>query len=313
MADFNYPLQYRPFESLLEEVRVDFKNFALEGRIEPQQLIKIALRVNYDLGLRIHQSKGAVVEVEHGKGKLPNDFYIMNYALLCGEFTVHEIPGQGTNIQEIDGQQIIDNLLPSYKYVPPDNSCAPITVNNSPLPCLSQCGTDFALIRKVNTITRTYKHLRQLRFTSSKDVDCNCPNLNWVAQDEAYIKNGYLYTSFECADVYINYEGNLEDSDGNMLVPDHQGLNAYYEYALKEKILETLLMEGEGQTVTNMLQYIVPKLKESRRIAKSIVNTPNFSEMQQLWNLNRRAMAQKYYQMFSSFPYRDNYDYRNVI
>jgi hypothetical protein len=45
--------------------------YALEGMIEPQQLIKVAQRVNYDLGLRIHRTKDSVIEVEHNKAQLP--------------------------------------------------------------------------------------------------------------------------------------------------------------------------------------------------------------------------------------------------
>ena len=44
--------KYRTFDELLESVRVDFSTYDLEGMIEPQQLIKVAIRVNYDLGLK---------------------------------------------------------------------------------------------------------------------------------------------------------------------------------------------------------------------------------------------------------------------
>ena len=44
--------KFRTFDQLLEDVSVDFSTYALEGMIEPQQLIKVATRVNYDLGLR---------------------------------------------------------------------------------------------------------------------------------------------------------------------------------------------------------------------------------------------------------------------
>ena len=70
--DFNYTLRYRTFDQLLEDVTVDFNTFALENMIEPQTLIKVARRLNYDLGLRINQTKEVVLEVCHGKVKLPD-------------------------------------------------------------------------------------------------------------------------------------------------------------------------------------------------------------------------------------------------
>ena len=61
--DFNYTLRYRTFDQLLEDVTVDFSTFALENMIEPQQLIKVAKRINYDLGLRLNQQKEILLEV----------------------------------------------------------------------------------------------------------------------------------------------------------------------------------------------------------------------------------------------------------
>ena len=59
--------KYRTFDQLLNDVTIDFSNYALEGMIEPQQLIKVAIRVNYDLGLRINSVKEILVHIEHSK------------------------------------------------------------------------------------------------------------------------------------------------------------------------------------------------------------------------------------------------------
>ena len=44
--DFNYTLRYRTFDSVLEDVSIDMNTLALENMIEPQQLIKIAKKIN---------------------------------------------------------------------------------------------------------------------------------------------------------------------------------------------------------------------------------------------------------------------------
>ena len=49
--DFNYTLRYRTLDQLLDDVMVDFQVYALENMIDPQTLIKVARRINYDLGL----------------------------------------------------------------------------------------------------------------------------------------------------------------------------------------------------------------------------------------------------------------------
>jgi hypothetical protein len=83
-------LKYRKFDELMDEIYIDLPSFAREGMIEPGQLIKVAQRVNYEIGLKIHTTKETILEIEHGRAKLPDDFYILNLALLCHGYTVVE-------------------------------------------------------------------------------------------------------------------------------------------------------------------------------------------------------------------------------
>jgi hypothetical protein len=76
-------------------------------------------------------------------------------------------------------------------------------------------------------------------------------------------------------------------------------INDYYDYDLKQRILENLLMTGEN--VGPQIQIIEQRLRAARNNALTIVNTPNFSEMYQLWKMNRKAMYAKYYDMFKSY------------
>jgi hypothetical protein len=332
--DFNYTLKYRTFDQLLEDVTIDLNTFALENMIEPQQLIKVARKVNYDLGLRINQQKEVVLEICHGKVKLPDDFYTFNYAFICADRVESVGYGGmvgGTNIQEVP-----------YKEVPSTvNQCAPPTVNcrtcNSnpcnktaacdlnhpivdPIPteydpnnpygdtCVAprvfmNCkGEKWELVQVVRSgAHRTYRTLIPLRMRASQNIDCECPNLYYNTPNEGWIKGGYLFTTFETGHVYLNYQGELVDDDGNLMVPDHELLNDYYEYALKKRIIENLALNGED--VAQRLQLIIPEYRAARNNALSLVNTPNFKEMEQLWWTNRRAQYGKYYDMFKSYSY----------
>jgi hypothetical protein len=331
---YNYTLKYRTFDQLLDEVFVDFQNYNLQNMIEPHQLIKVAKRVNYDLGLRIFMTKQAVLEVEKGKAKLPDDFFVLNFALVCDEYEVHEAMPQGTWIEDRP-------LITPYKSTPASvDFCAAPTVNCSkcsPQPCgcngaplpssayaseatynptepygnycnkprvyLNCKGEAYELVQIVNTQSRIYKRLFPIKIVNNAaNVDCDCPNLNFYAPDTAWIKDNFIYTSFDCGSLYINYQGMLEDDGGNLLVPDHDMLNEYYEYALKQRILENLIMNDEI-TAGQKLQLIENRYRAARNQALSIVNTPNFAEMKQLWELNRTAQYSKYYDMFKSLPY----------
>jgi hypothetical protein len=330
--DYNYTLKYRPFDQLLEDVTIDMNTFALENMIEPQQLIKVAKRINYDLGLRINQTKEVILEVCHGKVKLPDNFYTFNFAFICGEYEDHVGYGGmsgGTNIQEVP-----------YKEAPSTvNTCAPETVNCRTCnanPCNHTAGCDlnhpivdpiptsydpnnpygdtcvpprvfmnckgekWELVQILNTgATRKYSRLIPLRMKASQEIECECPNLYYDTANQGWIKGGYLFTTFETGKVYLNYQGAMEDEAGQLLVPDHDLLNDYYEYALKQRLLENLFMNGED--VSARLQLVEVKLKASRNQALSLVNTPNFKELEQMWWTNRKAMYNKYYDMFKSY------------
>lgn len=329
---YNYTLRYRTFDQLLEDVTVDLNTFALENMIEPQQLIKLTKKINYDLGLRINQTKEVILEVCHGKVKLPDDFYTFNFALICGEYTVNTGYNiGGTNIQEVPYVEVPSNV----------NVCAPPTVNCSVCnshPCNQTAGCDlnfpivdpiptqydplnpygdtcipprvfmnckgdkYELIQVVGGTgeTRTYTSTIPLRMKANQNIECDCPNLYWNTPNEGWIQGGFLFTTLDTCKIYLNYQGQMEDDQGNLLVPDHDLLNEYYEYALKSRIFENLYLNGED--VAQRMQLVEQRLRTARNNALSVVNTPNFRELEEVWWTNRKAMYGKYYSMFESYP-----------
>tara|TARA_R110002126_G_scaffold74687_9_gene186158 strand:- start:967 stop:1986 length:1020 start_codon:yes stop_codon:yes gene_type:complete len=336
---YNYTIKYRTFDSLLEDVTVDLNTFALENMIEPQQLIKLTKKINYDLGLRVNQTKEIILEVCHGRVKLPDDFYVFNFALICGTYTVNTGYNiGGTNIQEVPYTEVPSTV----------DVCSPITVNcrtcNSH-PCNKTAGCDlnfpivdpipvaydplnpygdtcipprvfmnckgdkYELIQVVGGSgeTRTYSSTMPLRMKASQNIECNCPNLYWNTPNEGWIQGGFLFTTLDTCKVYLNYQGQMEDDQGNLLVPDHDLLNEYYEYALKARIFENLYLNGED--VAQRMQLVEQRLKAARNNALSVVNTPNFRELEDMWWTNRKAMYGKYYSMFESYSgyNRNNY------
>lgn len=301
--NYNYTLKYRTFDSLLEDVKIDLRTLTLENRIDPAQLIKVAMRVNYDLGLRINVTKETILEVEKGRVRLPEDFYVMNYALMLHQGYETIIPAQGTNVQDV---------TPTWRPWVEQNSCSNESLPEQPV-CFSKCNDNtYQIIQVVNQEKRAYKSFVPVRFRNSKFVDCNWPDIFGSARDEAWIKDGWLYTTVDHASIYINYQGTFTDENGDLLIPDHPMLNEYYEYAVKKRILENLVMDGEN--VSAQYQLVAQEYRGARNNALTIVNTPNFSEMEKLWTMNRKAMYSKYYDMFKSyFPQATRFRTNNAV
>lgn len=78
-------IQYRSFEELLDSVKIDMPTQDMEGIIDPAQLLKVVARVSYKLGLRINPSRSKMIEIVDGKARMPADFDVLNFALLCGD------------------------------------------------------------------------------------------------------------------------------------------------------------------------------------------------------------------------------------
>lgn len=292
----NTSINYRTFDELLNEVSTDFFMYNNEGMIEPAQLIKVAQKVNYDLGLRIHKTKERILDIENGKAKLPDDFYVMNYAMLLGTYTVKKKVPMGTHTEDVlvvNTNETSGDTCTSCHL--PEQSC---TCDN--LVQLTQCGDSYQLVQKTKYETRSFTVYERIKFMPSKYLAQNCVNTQENSLNQAEIKNGFVYTNLYTGQLYISYEGSMEDDEGNLLVLDHPMINEYYEYAMKKRILENLAMNGED--VVQKMNIIAPEYRAARNNALSIVNTPNFAEIKSVWEMNRKAQYGKYYDMFRSIP-----------
>ena len=287
--------KYRTFDQLLEDVSVDFRTYALEGMIEPQQLIKVATRVNYDLGLKIQRTKNAIVDIENSKGKLPSDFNVLNYGSLCGTYKTKTVVPSGTNTESVVKGTY--KLEPGYKGPCDDPTAACTDVCVVEKDCADN---ELMLVQKVNPdIYRIYNYMIPINIKDSQGDSCDeCPV--YKGADDVELRDGFLITNFRSGKIYISYQGALEDENGDLLVLDHPNCNEYYEYAVKERILENMMFAGEN--VVNQLSFMQEKLRAARNNALSFVNTPDFAQLKRLWERNRKAQYHNYYNMFKSTP-----------
>lgn len=284
-------VKYRTFDELLYEVNGDLVMYKNEGMIEPGQLIKVAQRVSYDLGMRIHSTKEKVLEVTKGRVRLPEDFHVLNYAMLLGRYRVKSPVLSGRQLEE----KVLEAPVPKCTKCGAEPTTCECT-HTSMQPCGT--GTDqFILVEKIKTEVRVYDFFEKVQLSPGKFVSTSTGQSEYSAHN-AEIKNGFIYTNIDEGRIYLNYEGALEDDEGNLLVLDHPLVNEYYEYALKKRILENLFLNGED--VGQRIQLIEPLYRAARNNALSIVNTPDFQDLYNVWAMNRKAQYHKYYQPFSS-------------
>lgn len=94
-------IKTRTFDELLDGVRIDLSAYQSQGEIDAASLIKVATRINYELGLRIYQQKETMLEINHGRAALPADFHQMLLALSCYNYThIQNSPSNGNVLLE---------------------------------------------------------------------------------------------------------------------------------------------------------------------------------------------------------------------
>ena len=384
--------QYRTFDELMDSVKIDLTSLDLENIIEPQQLIKVAQRVSYDLGLKINPSRSKTIEVINGRAKLPSDFSVLNFALLCDNKQVLYNPfpskySYKTYCQGVqDGQELVqdimnaamNNLYTTTINLQPGNNTITHNLgttdfivqardsstnqlldfdvnvlNTNSINIISQA-TDVLNNIKVTLLTGgTAEHLRALWYELNPCVDgvvvnscsntvtctevtnnaCNdavvackkkgedCTyhysslipltinktktlstdsfNLMTKCSYAVMLKNGFLEANFTEGTVYINYQSLMEDDEGTLLVLSHPFIDEYYEYAIKQRIFENMIMSGD-MSYNNQFTLVNSQYRVARNNALGFINTPDFSELKKVWEMNRKAQYHKYYDMFKS-------------
>ena len=319
-------IKYRTFDSLLTDLELDLRVLEEEGLVEPAQLIKVARRVNYDLGLRINQTKEIILEVNNNVAKLPEDFFVLNFALLtshhkcitpvtwAGRHTEQIGNLNGTPVCTVSGctdQPCLipltydtNRLNPQGNYGPA-NTCTPEWDPWFQRSCFSTCGGDgnVRVIENRGYEVREYSHFEKLHIKPQTFLDPLSMNSRMTECGTAEIKNGYLYVhSKESCKVYISYQGELEDEQGNLLVLDHPEINFYYLAALQEQVFKSLWYSS-GEEVKVKYDAAKMETREARARALSIVNMPNFQDMKAVFEGNRRAQYSRYYDFWRTSVY----------
>ncbi len=103
-----------------------------------------------------------------------------------------------------------------------------------------------------------------------------------------------------CSTVYLNYQGMLENEQGELLVLDHPLINEWYEFSIKERIVENMYINGEPD-LERRLQYIQKKVAEYEKEAMNIAYMPDFQLVKATYARERQIQNEKHFAPFSRY------------
>lgn len=296
MASAIKTLSYRTIDQLLDSIRIDLGSFQQAGDIDAAPLIKLAQKINYELGLKIYMPKETILEIVHNKAKLPADFYQLQLALLCSSYReISTAPWNGNVwLEEVVKEPTKTNCdICNVEHV---GQC-PIVVENPYIQgkTRSFCNGEgeVKVLQYCQSSVSCYENFERLYIEPTRNASAFCVNSQFKgACNQGQIVGNFLETSVNCGKVYIAYLGQLEDEDGNLLVLDHPTINLYYEYRLKKAVLENLYINGDD--MIQRLQYIDRELENYRQQALSIANTTDFRELVRMAQVIRQMTNRRY-------------------
>lgn len=311
----SYKTKYRTYDQLLAEVKMDFPFMD----IDPQDYIKHVKFVNSRLGLRIQQNKQRIIEITNGRGILPSNFDSFNGAYMIQSHT-EIIPMASLTHDFVIPVPQNSVGLPEVNVCIPDNPNAPAPIQCDP--CKTHCsdcsqehskcycvpsehvrigcnGDRKVVLRQYKNHVRTYSNLIDLELVNSPEyTDDFCFKKEFRCNNQITIRDGFVFSSIQNGQMYLNYQSLMEDDEGNLLVLDHDQLNMYYEYYLKSKCLERCFVE-KIQVDPNLVKIIYDELRRHRISSESIMNLPEFDTIRKAHQSIRKAFYIKYYRMFS--------------
>lgn len=215
--------EYITVDQLLDSVEGDFKKYAESGLIDKSGLYKIVSYCNSSAGIRINPIMHCVLDIEDGKVDIPPALKkIRNISVITyhkSNFNTN-LPYMGKATEIVT--KIPDNTIPIY----------------TPFGCLDAHGQCFW------EVPRTQKHTEEFiiiedRHPLQEEIGKNSLSTDGFIIDK---EEGVIYFGVKTGRVILNY---YKDLDSLALIPKEPMLYFYYEWSIKVKILQDILMNSE--------------------------------------------------------------------
>lgn len=281
-------LRYKNFDQLMAGIESDLYTFADEGYFDRGKFIKEARRVNADLGLKINIEREEVLDVKDHVALLPPDFMFLQLAVAChvGTIRIPDMEGAKTESHSIEFP--LENRSCSFGKCDSAN-------------CDGPCNNCTWVTQRIGIKTYTFTDIRELQLTESSSSRCAdfCINRHFRrAKDQISIEEDHATFSFREGKVFINYLADMVDENNNILILDHPLVNDYYEYAIKKKFFEMMMLNKEGD-FANSYKAMLDELRLAKIRAISFINTPEYGQLIQIFNDNRHRFYKKYIGYFN--------------
>jgi hypothetical protein len=283
-------IKYITFTQLMSSVESDLDSFADSGMVDRSKYIKIIRKVNAELGLRINKEKEIVLEIKNHRAYLPDDFENLQLALLC-----EEIPSSCSISPSADA--------PKFEVVAPCRECN----NECSTDCTTLCTSCYKIYEyQAQDLTITYTTKTPVKLTKKSYQYCSDNCLNTMLSSDKYKytldvnERVITLSGIKEGKIYINYLTDMVSDDNEILIVDHPLLNDYYEYSVKEKLLENFLLNSDSD-VSQKLKYVMEQKRIAKGEAMNFINMREYTEIVAYQKAKRENFYNRYFKAFERY------------
>lgn len=235
-------LKYITLDELMASVKEDFHSYDDMGLIDKARIIKTVMWCNEKLGIPIHRTVETFIKVRDFKAELPLNFWKVNYvcALETGSFNIsgYRDPFNNTVTEQMKCEAEMCTYVEGCT-----TKCSPLIIK-----------------REKDIVVHRYSHWTELSLSksSSQYIDKFCFNKP-RGKYTIDIEEEEIILPFREGELYMMYTAIMEDEDGNILVPFHPLITNWYEWCVKEKILQDVIFNSDGDAINQLKLAIQQK------------------------------------------------------
>ena len=283
------------FPEFLSEIKNQMSQYFESGLIDDASVLTWVNKGLKKFGNTIMIYHEGVIEVENGRGNMPENFYSLKQALKCSKDFI-ECDKESEKIL-VKSLFWTDVQLKNKEW----NICTE--------GCDKNDVEEFTIREKTYidgaVLNKHYKNPVELKLSPSfKKSVCDNGCLNKYRSQSPYeinIIGTTLYTNFKEGDVYIKYKGLDIDEDGLVIIPDTPKgeVETYIMYFVKRNILEIIAANGDDVNVANMFKYYLEAERSQLGLALTEAKFMGLTPTS-LSKLKRRGQLER--KKFERFP-----------
>lgn len=270
--------KYITLQQLLASVKADLPSFKDSGFIDEGNVVKTVMWCNEKLGMPIRKVRETVINIRNYQADLPTNFQKAIYvsALSSSSFGTaqYKDPFNNSHNQTDECEFKVEEF----------------TSNGT---------TEF--IKTIRTkngegIWYNYTNWTELSLSPSSYMytDSSCINNTMKGKYTIDIDGEKISTPFREGQLYLMYYANLEDEDGNILIPFHPLITNWYEWCVKEKILMDMAFNSDGN-VADKLKLAQMEKTKSWLDALDFEMEPEYHQLKNMQKKNEMQMWEKYF------------------